>query len=158
MKKTLAGTIAAALVLTALVGPSTAAKKKKPKPRKIATVYTGAYDTPAPGVAGIVWQANCGAPNTGCLTVPVGAKVTNLDLEITDATGSDVYAEVWGGDTAGTYSEVVGQVCGSTTKPLKISPNSTYAVVLTAAPDPTVCPALATQGSITATAWYRGRR
>ena len=149
MKKAIVTAIVVGLLAGAVVAPAEAGKKKKKKPKRVETVYSGTYDTPAPGAPGLAWRANCGAPNTGCLLFTSGAKDKFLKIDLTDTSGQAVYAELWSG-TADGFDTRAAQICGSTEEVLEISSSMSYALVLTP-PDPTVCQAPATQGSITAT-------
>jgi hypothetical protein len=146
MKRSIALVLVALLAAAAMAGTADAGKKRKKrkKVRRIERVAELGYDAPAPGIPSLFRGGNCGSPNTGCAEFTSLGRERYVKIEIEDTNGQAVYAEIISGD------QLVDRFCGSN-EALKIGGSATFTVWVQAPPDPTVCPAPATAGTVTAT-------
>jgi len=147
MKKALIIALVLGLVAGALAGPATAKKKKKKaKPR----VVEGTYDQPAIGIGGVVSSS----ANGGAIEVPLLPKEKYVSVEITDDSGTDVYASLsQDTDTSTPSWEIFAGICGATDAPIEVTPGIPVRITVTAGPgsEHPSCAGVATAGTIKAT-------
>ena len=145
MRKALIFSLLIALVAGAMSSPAVA-KKKKLKPR----VVEGTYDQPALGVGGVASSS----ANGGAIEVPLMPKEKYFSVEVTDDSGTDVYASLSQDTDPSTPSwEIFAGICGRTEAPIEVTPGIPVRITVTAGPgaeDPQ-CAGLASSGTIKAT-------
>ncbi len=146
--------LVAVAAVTALVGatmgtsPAEAGKPKKKKKveRTVEAAYVGAT-----GVRG-VQDSPCAGDRVGCVRIPIEAGERYVSLEVTDASGDDVWASVYVyGYSDGTDTHE--HVCGKSDAPLAIASGVEELVVVitqTTGGATNSCAGAATQGTVTA--------
>ena len=146
MKKALIFALLIALLAGAMSAPAVAKKKKKPRPR----VVEGTYDQPALGIGGVASSS----ANGGAIEVPLMPKEKYFSVEVTDDSGTDVYASLSQDTDPSTPSwEIFAGICGRTEAPIEVTPGIPVRITVTAGPgaeDPQ-CAGLASAGTIKAT-------
>jgi len=149
MKKFLILAVVLGLVAGSLAGPAVAKKKKK-KTTKVERVAEGTYDNPAVGIGGVVSSGSAG----GSIEFPLLPGETYLSLDVTDASGTAVYASLSQNTNPDTPSwEIFAGICGKTTEPIAVAPDLPVRVTITAGPGREVptCAGVASSGTIKAT-------
>jgi hypothetical protein len=138
--------------LTAAVGWSQSAGAKVHKRTRTAS---GAYATPAVGAAGRGGGQCSQSGGFGCVELSTRKSEHSVRISIKDQSGQPVYASVTQDKATGDGVHMtvpVGDICGKTTKPLKIQGGYPIDVFLWEGPgaDPP-CAGVATQGTVKAT-------
>ena len=129
------------------------AGKKARKPKKVERKVELDYQTPSPGISGVVGacMAVLGVDGTACIDVPIGGDEAFVSVSVTDSTGQPTnfdLAQDSNADNPGL--EILASGCGETTEPIAVTPGLAVRVSVTAIGGPD-CPGVATTGSISAT-------
>lgn len=146
------------LVLMMIVGMifgsiATAEAAKKKKPKKVERTVEVAYQTPSPGISGLLGacMAVLGVDGTACIDVPIGGDEAFVSVSVTDATGRPTNFDLAQDSDAGRPGfEIFASGCGETTEPIAVTPGLAVRVSVTAIGGPD-CPGVATTGTISAT-------
>lgn len=137
----------AALALVSVAAP--AADAGKPKKKKVERTVEKTY-VGFTGVRGLQ-DSPCAAEPVGCIQVPVEKGERFISIEVTDASGGDVWASVYVyGYSDGT--DVHEHVCGRSDAPLAIADGLEEVVVVitqTTSGATNPCDGAATQGTVT---------
>lgn len=142
--------IIVALLVLGLVGGSLAIPAGAKKVKKKTRVVEATYDNPAIGIGGVLSSGSAG----GSVEIPLAAGESFISIEITDDSGSPVYASLsQDTDTSTPQWEIFAGICGSTDAPIEVTPSVTVRVTVTAGPGrehPDCVPGLATAGTVKA--------
>ena len=145
-------TIVAALVISLLAGVLLAPAEARRR-RRIVQRVKAEYQTPALGHSDAVVGCLNGSDVAGCVDLIPRAGMKYLKLRIMDESGTSTYAGVsqdLDGDDVGDTD--YPNVCGKTTKAIKIRPGYEVTVFINGGPgaDPP-CPGVGTSGMVHAT-------
>jgi hypothetical protein len=120
-----------ALLVLGLVAGSLAAPAGAKKNRKKTRVAEATYANPAIGIGGVVSSGSAG----GSVEFPLTARESFISIDITDESGSDVYASLsQDTDTSTPSWEIFAGICGRTDEPIPVTPGITVRVTITAGP------------------------
>ena len=139
------------LLIAALAVPLSASiADAKKKPKRVSREATAVYDTPAPGISGGPFFANCGSPSTGCVSFTTSSTERFAQFAIEDTTGQSAAGSVWQG--TGTNLVLITEFCGKTEEAISIPAGEAITVTAHAGASPSnVCPGIATSGLVRAT-------
>lgn len=143
MKKLIVSTVVLGLLVTGVIAPASAGKRKQ-------RVVKGTYDNPAIGIPGVVGTSSAG----GAVEFGVGSKESFIDVKITDDGAQPVTATMsQDTDPSTPQWEIFATICGETEEPLAIEPGVAVRVSVYTMPGPEqpTCTGPATSGTIKAT-------
>lgn len=136
------------LVLGLVFGSIATAEAGKKKRKKVTREVQGGYDAPALIAVGTCAQTGA----IGCVAIVTGPKEKYLSATVNDAHGQPVYVAV-SADTDGDNSDdaTFGSFCGTTEKPIEVTPGTELHLWVGFTPDPGFAgcvPGIATTGTI----------
>jgi hypothetical protein len=135
-------------VAIVLVGPAEAQKRKH-----VSRFVTSIYDAPAVSVQPAFVAANCGSPNTGCLTTQVATGERFVSIKVRDSSGLDAYADVYVNASGVPVGHApIASFCGQTTESIPVQSGDVISVVVSFAGVDAAqpCAGAATSGRVTA--------
>lgn len=135
-------------LLLVTMGPN--AQGSKVEERRTERVVQESYESPMPGVPGVLRVGVCGGfglPATGCIDLHQKPHERYLNLELKDSSGQTAYAEVYGSRN----ENLIATVCGATQEPISIDRAMEIRVFVFATGASALCPGAATEGTLTAT-------
>lgn len=147
MKKVMPVALTAVLLVSGLMAPAHAQKKKKkpPKPRTAEADYAG----PAIGAAGV---GACSPGTLGCFGFPSTQKELYVQVQIEDSASPMVYASITQDLNGDNQADTSTGICGATEEPVPIDPGYEVTIFIWEGPGPSpVCAGLATSGTIKVT-------
>ena len=150
MRRTMTTLLILGLLIGAFGLPAEAAKRKKKKPTRVERTEESGYQVPAIGLAGIGYCS--GGPGVGCALFPVQRNEKFAHVEIQDASGTEVFAQMNQDLDGDGFVDTSVPFCGSTDEPLAIEPGGTIEIWVWTGPSLDLsCTGVATTGSMTVT-------
>lgn len=147
MRKLLTFALAGSLLISGLMAPANAGKKKKkaPKPRTVEATY----DAPAIGALGV---GICSPGTIGCVDFPSIPGERYVKVEVKDSVGPMVYASITQDLNGDNQADTGTDICTSTEEAVPIEEGYGVTIFIWEGPGPSpVCAGAATSGTIKVT-------